>query len=641
MSIGTDNSRNQSSGADGGQHSSHEPCLDLGDIGDTEIARRDLAKIQLRLDNPATFDAQVEACNWAVKGKGPEALWQNIYGRVPGDSDKTKIKNWEHYSTCFRQRVVAAFCEPDDFTIPLACLPKDPRDPAFQTPHSRHKALALSVPMSPSRIPEALLETLKICDFSDLKRKPGVRLERASQLSTVLSLKLVLDSSIEFERNQGRIRMIEAPDQRVRALYPEEISNPDAGLHGRFLVFSERQSGGKNGGGTPSDKKSFEANVRLLGVSFYPDLHSVHRRCVAIKLGYPAESEQITEILPGLRNCRNLLDATLRKGIGETEKKEARSNAKTLMTKAIEIVEHSLDHNKKEAREFLSSAVSFRDSRDRPNDSAAISQLSATILRFAARLKEIGDKGQYIHRDYTTTCQMLSSRNSEFKAYRVRLEKAAEGKLAPQNIHKQPPFYSSTRDLNRENRIQDLLRPLDLTPPDPSKMEAPYRQFAEKMRRYFDNLVEAITNKSTKGTHEAHVKLYIVSKYVAANEVAQAISRCLSIPSIVGSNEADAKSDWMLDPTISKRPSLQQVKTLLDQLDNLFQKDRILSGINVSRFNDPFRGLRKELREIRNEVDQEIATPGILGFANSDDLYESLKEKIGSLNIEARATELP
>lgn len=553
----------------------------------------DLRRLALRLDRPATPQAQIEIFERALANLGISTTWQSTFQRIDALdlSENGKITVWTQYPNFDRKRIQEFATIYPDLTVPEFQKIRINDRYSFRNHTAQIFGSAISVIFSPSEIPQGLFEGLGILDFASDKRRPADRIERCNQLSAVLALKLHLDAAKLLDKRHRRMMVIDSPTVEVRAWYPDEIKDPDPKNIGKIFVFSERPMFPP-----PSDKRRFEYHFRPLRVAIYDDIYSVFRSRVEINIGYRNEARRVGELKVELQRMNRTLNLRLREGTPTDEKERLKEEARALYSKAIEYLERSIDRDKSKAREYLDKALTFKDSLGRDNESIAIGHLARAAVALEDRLTATLNKGTYTDRDLNQSRRIIELRAKEFKDYRKHLISTA--------LKFTEGCYSVRKFKNGEMTPQQLLDKLNIEPPLPEKVLVnPFRTFATKMWSYYSELKAAIEKRDIPSAQKAFVKIYVVSKFNAANHVLEAVKLKVAMPPATTIGDELQDAEWILDPKNQHRPTLKSIQTLLRKLNTIFDQQRVYPNLVVEGFEDPFRQARSSLAELMQLVD--------------------------------------
>jgi hypothetical protein len=599
----------------------------------------DLRKEIQKLNNPATPGAQKEAFDKAANVVG---AWDSSFVSLSDLSNETKrINAWNEYKNCSRKKIEEAFGDLSNLDVP-----RDDNNP--RSTQGQLAGLALSVAMDPSRITEAMCTKLGLCDFSADKGKPAKRIEKKDSLATVQGLKLILDSALPLDGKNSRMLVIEQPSPSVRSLYSEDIKSPGADLIGKVLVFSE-----KPGAVQKHPKDKLEYHITPLAMSIYDDAHSLQRRQVFIKQQYAEESkalagmvgslEALAEQFPENLNDPKKDESPEQRAERLASKEQFREHAKSEMAKHLHIFKGAVDLHKKSAGSYLARAMEFRDSLKRRNDQVSLWLLKDANEAVKKRIEEIKDKGQHVDRDLASVDQIISTLRGTFKSFRQSLEAAAVGKASTNYASTLILFKTkaSKNNILVENQAATFIKNCRIRPPQPDKVRlAPYVQFAEKMNEYYDDFQKAAYNRDLKGVQASMVKMYIVSKYAAANEVVQALNMKLGLaPKEAISEVANLDSSWMMNSRVLHRPDLKEVEKILVQLESVYREKRIFQRVKLPEFDAPFREMGQKIHDIKNQVRAWIKED--LTSEQIEGKYQELREMFKTLNVQKELSKLP
>ena len=588
-----------------------------------------------KLNAPATPIAQKDAFDNASEVAG---AWNKSFVHLNKLSNETKrIEAWNGYENCYRKKIEEAFGDLKNLDVPRAN--SNPGDLA---------ELALSVVVDPSRITEAMCTKLGLCDFSADKGKPAQRVEKKDSLATVQSLKLILDSALSVDGRYNRMMVVAEPSEKVRSLYPEDIKSPSVDLIGRILVFSEKP------GAVQSHKKDkIQYHVTPLAMSVYDDAHSLQRRHIFIKQQYAVETRELSNMVGSLKGLLDqfpeMLNDPAQKESREQKaeriasKERFRDTARAEIAKYLHIFKGSVDLYKKNAGSYLARAMEFKDSLDRINDPRSRMLLEKALEATEKRLEEIKDKGQYIDRDLASVDQSISTLRGTFRSFRQALEKAAVERANTNHASTLILFKkrAPASNLMIENQAVSFIKNCAIRPPQPDQVKlAPYVQFAAKMNEYYDDFQKATYNRDIKGVQAAMVKMYIVSKYAAANEVVQALNMKLGLAPKEAINEsANLDSSWMMNARVLHRPDLKEVANILNQLEAVYREKRILPNVRLPEFDSTFREMGSKIHDIKKQVTE--WTKADLTSEQIEDKYQELRETFKILNVEQELKKLP
>lgn len=590
------------------------------------------------LKGPATPIAQKELFNKAI---GLSGAWDQYFVNLEDLSNKSlRAEAWKTQLFPDRKRIELTFAD-------LASLDVANKNITGRIDNAVRGA-ALSVPIDPSRISEALCRTLNLCDFSQDIRKPAQREERKGSMETVTKLKLVLDSSVRLDSGSPRILVVDDLPKALKKVYPQEVGTLDPAQQGKLLVFSE-----KVGLPKPGKKGSIEALLAPQTLSVYDDIHSLQRRQTFIKQQYAEEGREIAQMVATLGKIRDDFRSVLRKAPSDESSKskalreEMQAGFRERATKAISqhlfIFENAVDHNKKSAHAHLVKAMEFKDSLGRQNDYKSRMLLNHALDAANKRRVEIAKKDRYVSEDATLVEQKLAELRKVFKNYRQAIEIAAIERAST-------PVASATLLFKPEKavraaflqvQIDHFLGRCDIEPPKPEDVKvAPYRQIAEIMQGYYKEFTQAASRRDLKGTQEAMVKLYIVSKFAAANEVVQALNLKLGLaPQEANKEMSVIESNWLMNPNYMERPSFKEVAHSLSQLEKVYQEKRIFPRLKLPEFDQPFRQMAAQIKSLRQQVQgwakEDVSTE------EQDSRYEDLRQTLKGLNVRAELRNLP
>lgn len=562
----------------------------------------DLRNLENRLNGPATPAAQNEIFDRAFGSKG---AWDNNFQRLNDlRNDPTRIAAWKDYKECPRKKFVEAFGDLTDLSVPR----KDANGPRL--PQTAIES-ALSAPVDSSRLTDALCKKLDLCDFSQDFRKPAQREEKKNLVSTTLNLKITIDSSESLDPKHSRILVVKRTPESIRGLYPEGTKTPDPSLVGKLLVFSEKV-------GAVKKERSYKlsAHVTPMTMSIYDDIHSLQRRNVFISEQYKKEMRELSEMYGALK--RLFQDAAVilsapkyeemqdERILRKEEQQRFRVYAAAEITKYLPLLEGAVDRHKYAAGSYLDKARSFRDSLNRQNDPISLKRLVHALEATQARLEEIKDKSKYINRDADSVAQIAEMLKSNFRSLRKSLDHAAVGYASSAQASSWL-LFKKEKGLNQkvlQNQADWFVKACRIEPPNPDSVRvAPYRQFAEAMHGYYSDMKQSALERDLKGVQTAMVKMYIVSKYAAANEVMQALNMKLGLePAEAQSEVGNIDPDKILDPRSLRRPELKEIADILGKLEKVFSEKRIFPNIRLPEFDAPFKEMSLKIKELKNQV---------------------------------------
>ncbi len=595
-------------------------------------------KSDVLLKGPATAEAQKELFNKAL---GVEGAWDQSFVNLPDLPNKTiRAEAWKTQLFSDRKKIELAFAD-------LANLDVANKNITGRSDGAA-RGSALSVPIDPSRISEGLCRTLNLCDFSQDIRKPAQREQRKGSMETVTKLKLVLDSSVRLDSGSPRILVIDELPKALRKLYPKEIGGLDPAQQGKILVFTE-----KVGLQKPARKGSLESLIVPQTLSVYDNIHSLQRRQTFIKQQYAQEGREIAEMIGTLGKIRNDFKAVFKKApanesvssqvLREELKEGFRERTIAAISRHLSVFENAVDLNKKAAHAHLVRAMEFKDSLGRQNDYKSKMLLNHALNAAGKRRGEIAKKDRYVSEDATLVEQKLAELRKVFKNYRQAIEIAAIERAST-------PVASATLLFKPEKLVKEkflkvqidhFIARCDIEPPKPSDVKvAPYRQFAEIMQGYYKEFTQAASARDLKGTQEAMVKLYIVSKFAAANEVVQALNLKLGLaPQEANKEMSIVESSWLMNPDYLERPTLKEVAHSLAQLEKVYQEKRIFPKLKLPEFDQSFRNTAAHIKGLRQQVQQWAKEK--LTEAEQDSRYEELRQNLKSLDVIAELRNLP
>jgi hypothetical protein len=590
------------------------------------------------LKGPATAEAQKEFFNKVV---GCSGAWDQYFVSLEDLPNKQiRAEAWKTQLFQDRKKVELAFAD-------LANLDVANKNIMGRIDNAL-RGSALSVPIDPSRISESLCRTLNICDFSQDMRKPAQREQRKGSMETVIKLKLVLDSSVRLDSGSPRILVIDELPKVLKNIYPQEVGGLDSAQQGKVLVFSEKVGLSKQG-----RKGSIEALLIPQTISVYDDIHSLQRRQSFIKQQYSQEGREIAEMVATLSKIRNDFGSILRKAPADESPKskklreEVQADFRDRAIKAISqhlfVFENAVDQNKRFAHSHLVKAMEFKDSLGRQNDYKSRMLLNHALNSAVKRQGEIAKKDRYVSEDATLVEQKLAELRKVFKNYRQAIEIAAIEKAST-------PVASATLLFKPEKKVKEaflqvqidhFLRRCDIEPPKPEDVKvAPYRQVAEIMHGYYNEFTQAAARRDLRSTQEAMVKLYIVSKFAAANEVVQALNLKLGLaPQEANKEMSIIESNWLMNPNHAERPSFGEVAHSLSQLEKVYKQKRIFSRLRLPEFDQPFRQMSTQIKNLRQQVQAWVKDD--VFTEEQDSRYDDLRQTLKSLNVIQELRNLP
>jgi hypothetical protein len=622
---------------------------ELSESSAPEAVGADLRNLENRLNGPATPAAQNEIFDRAFGSKG---AWNNNFQRLNDlRNEPARIMAWHEYKECPRKKFIEAFGDLTDLSVPRkdtagARLPQ----PAIDS--------ALSVPVDSSRLTDALCKKLDLCDFSQDFRKPAQREQRKNLVSSTLNLKIVVDSSEPLDPKHSRILVVKQTSATISALYPEGTKIPDPALVGKLLVFSEKV-------GAVKKERSYKlsAHVTPMTMSIYDDIHSLQRRNVFISEQYKKEMRELSEMYGALK--RLFQDAAVilsapkyeemqdERVLRKEEQQKFREYAAAEITKYLPLLEGAVDRHKYAAGSYLEKARSFRDSLNRQNDPISIKRLIHALEATQARLEEIKDKSKYINRDADSVAQIAEMFKADFRSLRKSLDNVAVGYASSAQASSWL-LFKKEKGLNQkvlQNQADWFVKACRIEPPNPESVRvAPYRQFAEAMHGYYADVKQSALERDLKGVQTAMVKMYIVSKYAAANEVMQALNMKLGLEPAEAQSEVDSiNPDKILDPRSLRRPELKEIVEILGKLEKVFSEKRIFPNIRMPEFDAPFKEMSLRIKELKRQVKDWTKYETFLHPSeNSADLakekeglIQSLRDELKSWSVVEELAKLP
>ena len=144
---------------------------------------------------------------------------------------------------------------------------------------------------SPRLISEDLIKNLRLCDFSDDKRKPLKRFEKISDEQTILALKYIFLNMEPLGDKDGRVFILKpvvTSDSKIN----EVLQGYNNECPGKVVIIS--RTGVKDVILSKGKITGFYLNRKRMAI--YDDIYSAHRALVSIDSGYDEESKLLSSI---------------------------------------------------------------------------------------------------------------------------------------------------------------------------------------------------------------------------------------------------------------------------------------------------------------------------------------------------------
>ncbi len=330
--------------------------------------------------------------------------------------------------------------------------------------------------VSPSLIPDKLMQDLKLCDFSDCKNNPLMRLERKADPKTIEALKLIFINLSQIDSKNHRLYKLEKinsndPElQSILAQYNKECV-------GKFLVIASL--GGTNllfnidsiaKSGVPFVKRK---------VLFFQDLEAISRASSHIEKTYESELEKLAKISQKINLVRIKL-FSWRKDTPKSIKgmiiKETLEMCDEITSELAEVI----NSNKIKATKLLTELSEAQRKRNNPWGYAA--KLTATISRLEDR---------FIETSYINSKKKIDGifAKKMYANARCKIESIDQELLKLDTLIRERSFIPKEEDLFS----------LRVTLVDFSKINhEPYKAISSKMSELFLALEQSYTNFSTK-----------------------------------------------------------------------------------------------------------------------------------------------
>ncbi len=289
------------------------------------------------------------------------------------------------------KRFQEVFVEPQEFIMRRQA-------PSF---FQRNDILACYV--SPSLIPDKLMEDLKLCDFSDCKGNPLLRLKRKADPATIEALKLIFMNLSPIAPHNHRIYQLcyvksDKPDvQKILEQYNQ-------GCVGKFLVISNLGTSKKIF--TIDDIKNSGISFQRRKVSFFSDAETLSRVSAHIEESYEGELEKLSKLSHEISLIRAKL-FSWRKDTPDSTKRIIINDTCKMCDEVTEELSKIINEHKLDAVKLIDELYQAQKKRNNPWGYAL--KLSAVISRLEDRIIEtsyINSKknidGIFVKRLYTS-----------------------------------------------------------------------------------------------------------------------------------------------------------------------------------------------------------------------------------------------
>lgn len=400
------------------------------------------------------------------------------------------------------------FCDPHNIIVPHLSL--DARGAlTFRASFDAKTASVLPCLVSPDRVPDELLERLRLVRWSKQERRqPLLRFLRKSDPALLERFKEMWDQALPLGSNDMRVFAV----QRLKG-----SSSMALGVHGTLLYTREDLT---------SRVQRIEPllgprRVYPLQAQHFVTIFDAHRKTLHARRGYDEEQTQLVELHTKIGLVLNRLTNEWRRDADFTVKEEIRGQVRETLTEGLKLLEKAADGKKRYAHSLLEKVVETRDSLGRTNPSVTASRMSHALRELKERLDETYEKNSYNERDRKLLKELMQRDGTVLRSVRFVLQERAEAAIAGSRL-----FSGAQLEPQRE-RPDEVARVLRMVMPNVRALEElrcrPFSTFAGLLRIGYGELSRALEAQDRDAAEKTLVKMFVVTKMSAATTV---VERC-------------------------------------------------------------------------------------------------------------------
>ncbi len=393
---------------------------------------------------------------------------------------------WRAVPHSLFKRAQLLFSNPKDYVVPRFEVSADGRVRFLDRPDF-HRLSIKPCLFAPDRLPDKLVQDLKLADLSGFKGKPVERLEAKAQPAVIQGMKLILEAARPLQPHHHRILIIMPPSEEIAGRYPQ-AKGVHADISGALLYVRENGARSANG---------------ALVAGYYADAPAAQRKTFLETHGYLAEIRKLSELKEDLTTFNARLN-TWRTGTPEDEKNRMRAEANKLFSGAVEALRACENRYKVRAHDLLEKVVHLTDSSGRTNIAACMAQVMAAVTSFEKRFREMYPKGGYNQQDQLALEQGIQAHRRILSVFGEQIA------VKPEILTMRLRLFGTGRlsDAQIHTDVRGVLSALTINPAPLSRLVLqPYVAFGKALASSYQELETALKARNRDGAQDALVKM--------------------------------------------------------------------------------------------------------------------------------------
>lgn len=427
--------------------------------------------------------------------------------------------------------------------------------------------------VSPDRLPDALAESLGLCDFSDANGDPCARLQK--KRDAIPALKELWESLTMLQKRNQRLLVIPAS--------------------GTILYIREQ------GNGT--------APPRRLCAQHFTSIYDAYRKTRHEQRLYDEERLQLETMKGDVRTSNRRL-GDWKAGMEKTLKEALQEEVRETVGAVVEALDRSVHPFKRDARERLKKAMTLRDRTGKQNVSVAMSQTVAAVDRLEGRFDDMIGKGGHNEQDRNVLAKQIEAHEYSMKRFRKTVSTGL-------NVLENDAVLFDTNVALSESQVDtnvtSLLNRMRLEPWQLERVSLePFRTYAVAIRDAYEALAQAMYARDRATAIEQAITIHIIGKFHAVRTCFEHIK------------------NFVID---AEAVPVERIRRFVADLRVIFDARQLLPTHTVTALEQPFHDMSRKLRAIEkaiaNYAEQDI------DIDQRTELYQKLKKYLETFDIEA------